>query len=90
MLQFPCTKSLPGKKVGQREDNFIFGKFLSNKEYQHYNTKETTHYVCHNERFTMNVSIVLHEGKSLFIKNYLNKESTFTVKQVFGLETFTW
>ena len=37
----------------------------------------------------MNVSIVLHEGKSLFIKNYLNKESTFTVKQVFGLESFT-
>ena len=45
MLQFSCTKSLPGKKVGQREDNFIFGKFLSNKEYQHYNTKETTHYI---------------------------------------------
>ena len=31
MLQFSCAKSLTEKKIGQREDNFIFGKFLSNK-----------------------------------------------------------
>ena len=31
MLQFSCAKSLIEKKIGQREDNFIFGKFLSNK-----------------------------------------------------------
>ena len=59
MLQFSCAKSLIEKKIGQREDNFIFGKFLSSKLI-HFNTKEITHYIFLLKLMlaTMNVLIV--------------------------------